>query len=351
MAPKETIIAAASLAFGEAVPVVITKTYTQNTIVTVAASYTQIQNIPAPSPTTVEISITAAPDPTAQSQNGGNYWNTDSLRDYYRSLFESLRKKYPEYFKDFTSNGDDKSKTVDTEAADWIVSQEEVKTLSEATVVQSPNPSPVSTSVATVVKSTTPKASPSSTSVVPKPTGATSKAVVPTTQSVPQKPTTTSIQPAATSTPAASDDSEFGNVRDLDFAKRILNITNEKRAIHGVPPLKWGADPYNFAQSYADQYVCGSGLKHSNSKFGENLAVGYPTPEAAVEAWYAENKDYNYAAGTPYSHFTQLVWKSTTHLGCAYKRCGDSSLYITCNYSPAGNVMGSFQQNVFPPVN
>ena len=46
------------------------------------------------------------------------------------------------------------------------------------------------------------------------------------------------------------------------------------------------------------------------------------------------------------SHFTQVVWKSTTELGCAVSTCGHifpdqgpAVLYV-CLYSPAGNVLG-----------
>ena len=54
--------------------------------------------------------------------------------------------------------------------------------------------------------------------------------------------------------------------------------------------------------------------------------------------------------------FTQVVWKSTTTLGCGYASCGASfiipgGVFVVCRYSPAGNYLGEFAQNVFPPVN
>jgi hypothetical protein len=45
-------------------------------------------------------------------------------------------------------------------------------------------------------------------------------------------------------------------------------------------------------------------------------------------------------------HFTQLVWKSTTHVGAALSSCGR---FLVCNYAPAGNVMRLYKVNVAPP--
>ena len=51
------------------------------------------------------------------------------------------------------------------------------------------------------------------------------------------------------------------------------------------------------------------------------------------------------------SGFTQVVWKSTCHIGCGYS--GD---YAVCRYDPAGNQKdadGGYSQyavNVVPPV-
>ena len=42
-------------------------------------------------------------------------------------------------------------------------------------------------------------------------------------------------------------------------------------------------------------------------------------------------------------HFTQVVWKATTKLGCGYNQgCG----YIKCEYDVGGNMQGDFENNV-----
>ena len=49
-------------------------------------------------------------------------------------------------------------------------------------------------------------------------------------------------------------------------------------------------------------------------------------------------------------HFTQVVWKSTTEAGFGVAVCPNNQIMIVVgNYSPAGNFMGQFSENVFPP--
>ena len=38
-----------------------------------------------------------------------------------------------------------------------------------------------------------------------------------------------------------------------------------------------------------------------------------------------------------YGHFTQVVWKATTHVGCGTVHCGDSWM-TACNYKVAGKI-------------
>lgn len=76
------------------------------------------------------------------------------------------------------------------------------------------------------------------------------------------------------------------------------------------------------------------------------------TGPAATDSWYNEVKSYSYnypgfSMGT--GHFTQVVWKGSTKVGFGYALTSDGrSLYIAAQYTPPGNYMGQFSQNVSP---
>ena len=154
------------------------------------------------------------------------------------------------------------------------------------------------------------------------------------------------------------------------FQTTILAQHNAYRAQHGVPPLKWSDALAKYARSRASTLVREEGLNAGHaglaSGYGENLywagssGTGSALPSASaaaersVKSWYDEIKDYSFskAAFSPQvGHFTQLVWKNTTEVGCVlYPLQGSQWLetYVVCNYQAPGNVMGQFQANVLP---
>ncbi|GME99936.1 hypothetical protein B5S28_g3214 [[Candida] boidinii] len=183
----------------------------------------------------------------------------------------------------------------------------------------------------------------SSTTIVVPPTTSTA-APVTTTTAAPTTSTTPTSTAAATTAAAASNS-------DLDsFQSEILSAHNSCRAKHGVDALTWDSEVAAYAQAYADKYTCSGSLTHSGGQYGENLAIGYTTT-GAVDAWYGEGENYDYSTCSVYDHFTQVVWKSTTKVGCAYKYCNSYwGTYIICSYETPGNVIGYGIKNVLPPV-
>lgn len=130
------------------------------------------------------------------------------------------------------------------------------------------------------------------------------------------------------------------------FTSSVLNSTNTYRAQHNATALAYNTTLASFAQSYLDTGV-GPGdtcmFEHSGGPYGENLAIGYPTVEAGIEAWGDEREEYNFGRGRfskGTGHFTQLVWKATTDVGCGGRWCGEGKgWYLVCEYWPAGNVV------------
>jgi hypothetical protein len=86
--------------------------------------------------------------------------------------------------------------------------------------------------------------------------------------------------------------------------------------------------------------------------YGENLAQGYATPTLAIDSWADEEGDYNYEKrkfSIEVGHFTQLVWKNTTSVGCGAADCDSAGWLLICEYWPPGNVIGEFGRNVGKP--
>ncbi|KAF9117463.1 hypothetical protein BGX30_005435 [Mortierella sp. GBA39] len=130
--------------------------------------------------------------------------------------------------------------------------------------------------------------------------------------------------------------------------KTILDTHNKYRARHGAPPLTWNAQ----AAAFGNNWIQACQFKHSGGKYGENLAAGYKDFKTGIDAWYNEVSKYNYknpGFSMATGHFTQVVWKGTTSVGCAKKFCPGSNwtIYI-CNYDPPGNYEGEYEKNVLP---
>lgn len=202
----------------------------------------------------------------------------------------------------------------------------------------------VTSSTASTLESSAPVPTPNT--VISSSQAVTSQTLAAEQETTSATPTTAASSAISTATSASTDASSG------DLASTLLNAHNNKRALHeDTPALSWSSDLASYAQNYADQYDCSGNLVHSGGQYGENLSLGYGI-EGAVDAWYNEISSYNWANpgfSESTGHFTQVVWKSSTQVGCGTKSCGGSwGDYVVCSYNPAGNFIGEFADNVEP---
>jgi uncharacterized protein YkwD len=119
----------------------------------------------------------------------------------------------------------------------------------------------------------------------------------------------------------------------------MLSATNASRGKHCAPALTWSPQLAAAAQAWVNK--CTFAHDPQRGQTGENLAWGTSlSPQQAEQLWYNEVSQYNFAApvySSAVGHFTQLVWKATTQVGCAKAACGGQVL-LSCRFAPPGNM-------------
>jgi len=138
------------------------------------------------------------------------------------------------------------------------------------------------------------------------------------------------------------------------LAERLLAAHNRERALVGHRPLAWDPQLAAAAASYGPVLASLRRLEHSprETRPGqrENLAMathGSLSPEQLVHLWSREKLLLQPGLFPAVSrtgrwqdvaHYTQMVWPTTTRVGCAIFAADMD--YLICRYSPPGNVDG-----------
>jgi len=169
------------------------------------------------------------------------------------------------------------------------------------------------------------------------------------------------------------------------FEKAVLDRHNAFRRAHGVPALtldpkltesakKWAT---NLAQknlflhsirgktrpSDVNENIYATFVSDSYIPAGRDLIAKRSSANWVVDDWYNEFHAHKYGKDDFSSctgHFTQAMWKGTKRIGCAkvekfpykgkrgtYKK--GKRVVVACHYSPPGNVVGKFNENVLAP--
>lgn len=138
------------------------------------------------------------------------------------------------------------------------------------------------------------------------------------------------------------------------LAARLLAAHNQERLAVGHAPLIWDERLAADAAAYGALLSSVRRLIHSprQSRPGqsENLAMatrGSLSPEQLVGLWSREKRLLQPGTFPAVSrtgrwedvaHYTQMVWPTTTRVGCAIHRTDWD--YLVCRYSPKGNIDG-----------
>jgi len=145
----------------------------------------------------------------------------------------------------------------------------------------------------------------------------------------------------------------------LDFLNPHNSARKSVNANPALPALSWSNSLANQAQQWANTLYSedNCAMQHGDyQNVGQNLAWsgGLLSPEQAVQLWVNERSEYRYAIFQPPAagcgtgnwedcgHWTQMIWRATTQVGCGGRQCANGNTIVVCDYYPAGNVVGQY---------
>lgn len=184
-------------------------------------------------------------------------------------------------------------------------------------------------------------------------------ASTPTDTAVPEPPD--AGPPDAGATQDAATAAETGRLVGMTAAHNAVRARmHDPAPSPALEPLTWSASLAATAQAYADSLAATCAFAHSMAPgLGENLAQNQgwmSNPTEVTEGWAAEEACYTYGtffgsddcdavcvagiSSNGCGHYTQVVWRNTTELGCGFATCSNGTELWVCNYTPPGNYVG-----------
>jgi hypothetical protein len=143
---------------------------------------------------------------------------------------------------------------------------------------------------------------------------------------------------------------------DALLKRAMIDGHNAARLAVGTTPLAWDATLADHARAYAAVLARTGKFQHAEQPMGpgregENLFTGTAGAYSYAEMvglWVAEKRYFTNQPMPGISttgrwedvgHYTQVVWRGTTRVGCALATGGGQD-YLVCRYTPPGNVIG-----------
>ena len=140
---------------------------------------------------------------------------------------------------------------------------------------------------------------------------------------------------------------------DTAFISSMLQLHNSCRAELKLPALIWSPALAADAATWSKHLAKINNGEHDQTirgQEGENLwwgTAGAYSYGEMVGYWINEKNSFVYGAFPNCStsrsaivgHYTQIVWKNTTAVGCAMSSNGKTD-FLVCRYSAPGNIIG-----------
>jgi len=139
-----------------------------------------------------------------------------------------------------------------------------------------------------------------------------------------------------------------------------LKAHNDARTCVGIPSLTWDDSLAKDAKTWANVLAVSCNMVHSSETSspprtdqGENLWYIMKTTVTQAELisggvgmWVDERYDWDCSKNTcsgVCAHYTQMIWRNTTKVGCAYSLCKSvaNKYQGVCRYSIKGNWGGA----------
>ena len=139
------------------------------------------------------------------------------------------------------------------------------------------------------------------------------------------------------------------------YRQAVIQHHNFHRRNNSAPNIKWSQGLADTAMEIAKNCVYAHNMSVGTTPYGQNIAAGYSASAVSysITNLFYNNEEPNYTDyGSPngdmdtfgsWGHYSQLVWKATTHVGCATWQCpslqnipsnsGIAPIITVCNYS------------------
>ncbi|KAK7915252.1 CAP domain-containing protein [Apiospora marii] len=164
------------------------------------------------------------------------------------------------------------------------------------------------------------------------------------------------------------------------LATAAVNSHNQHRSNHSAPEATWNERIAGYAAITASSCKYAHDMKQGDADYGQNIAMWGLSAGAEklgdvgainmaiTDMWYNGEVGLYlpsfYGEASPdmgnfekWGHFSQLVWKKSTGVGCQAQFCPKGTMndamdtwFMVCNYYPAGNMGGGYGENVMRPL-